>query len=662
VLASADGWLNINRSTDLNFMHTHDPEKWSAVYFVHAGARESGPLPAATESDAGASGEASGEANEDSDGNEDSDSSDSSDSTVMAPPNPDGHLVFRGGRQDGVDASHSYLAVPPEAGTLWLFPGRLPHVVLGHLHADDPPRSERGRSDHSIAAHEAVLHGRIPEAARISVAINFEKASAPPPHRQAAAPSPPPPYEPGAAAPTPEWLGLSDAVAESVSLRNGRVVSVREPRHSCWEDSSWEGGSVWPPAALLVAMLNEGLHLPPEALAAATVLECGAGCGLVGLAAALLGARSVTLTDLPIGLPTLAANASENALPAGEGPLPVEVASLDWRAPEPALLADGRTFDYVIASECLYHEDMVLPLLRTAHRACAPDGTFFLAGVIGSAPMHIFQRHVSRFFASCDLITPRAGEEPPPAPRAIHRISRRREHVRAAPTDTVSHLLGGDTWPAAYVLADFLLSEPWLHTLRGAHVLELGAGSTGHAGLVAALTGLPASVTLSDKHEALVQLLDEAILDNHLTATATAAVYEWGEPSPLHERAFDLVLAADCIYSHGTAGAFCDALDVLVRSATRVLMCCEERWSLAECTEVLQERGWSLKLAAEPVRPSDRVQALISEHVREMGEGVCYIYEACRVTKHELPATDRAVSVSTAVEEAGLPDASQPAN
>ena len=62
-------------------------------------------------------------------------------------------LVFRGGSQPHVEASHSYLAAPPQPGTLWLFPGSVPHVALGHIVDIDPPRDERtGRSDHDAAA------------------------------------------------------------------------------------------------------------------------------------------------------------------------------------------------------------------------------------------------------------------------------------------------------------------------------------------------------------------------------------------------------------------------------------------------------------------------------------------------------------------------------
>ena len=165
---------------------------------------------------------------------------------------------------------------------------------------------------------------------------------------------------------------------------------------------------------------------------------------------------------------------------------------------------------------------------------------------------------------------------------------------------------GLTVWDSSIVLAKYLEREG--HSagrrgglLRGKVVLELGSGA-GHAGLIAALTGHPASVTLTDKHELLVSGLEAALLDNHLCSTCTATVYEWGTPSPLHERSFDLILAADCLYSEGTAGAFCDALELLVRDdGTRVLLCCEERWSLSECVQVRTFDGTAPRLAAPPL-------------------------------------------------------------
>ena len=462
-LQPAYAWLNVNRATDMNCMHVHNQSRWSGVYFAHGGLWES----AVHDREGTGSGAAAQERVQAGSHSAGEDSG-AGDASKPARPSFSGHLVFRGGRQRGRDASHSYLAVPPVAGTLWLFPGRVPRAVLGHADADDPPRDERGRSDHSVAAKAAALTGRAPEAARISIAINFEAASADPLRHHHPAVHVPPTGERPAASP-PE---LSEPVAVALPLRNGRTVSVRECR-----GSSWEGGSVWPTAPALVTLLNAAEHIPPEALEAASVLECGAGCGLIGLAAALLGARSVVLSDLAIGLPTLSANVAGNATsPEGGGSgLPVEVVELDWNAVATSnVFAGGRSFDIVFASECIYHDQMVVPLLRVLHQACAPDGSVFLAGIIGGLAMRTFQRHVTRFFADCEPIAATASADPPPVTRAIHRIRGPRPLVQIDKTVDLNHLLGGGgVWPAAFVLTDEILRPPLLEALRGAHILEV---------------------------------------------------------------------------------------------------------------------------------------------------------------------------------------------
>lgn len=109
----AYAWININRVQDWNLMHVHDLSKMSGVYFVAAGG-------------------------------------------VKAADSPAGHLVFRGGRATR-DASHTYLALPPEPGTLYLFPGCLPHCVLPF----------------GSAAAGALSSVKAASPPRISVAINF---------------------------------------------------------------------------------------------------------------------------------------------------------------------------------------------------------------------------------------------------------------------------------------------------------------------------------------------------------------------------------------------------------------------------------------------------------------------------------------------------------
>jgi len=130
-LQAADAWVNVNGVGQYNVMHQHDAGCWSAVYFVSEG-------------------------------------------TPCLPADDDlsGHLVLRAGgtrrraRGDGarLDASewalHSFMAVPPKPGTLWLFPGGIPHAVMAS-------RTSRG--------------GGAEEPARVSIALNFNDSRVPRP-------------------------------------------------------------------------------------------------------------------------------------------------------------------------------------------------------------------------------------------------------------------------------------------------------------------------------------------------------------------------------------------------------------------------------------------------------------------------------------------------
>ena len=148
-LHKAYAWLNVNRGTDSNAVHQHDVEHWSAVYFV-------------------------------------------SDGKPIAPgflcPAESGHMIFRCGpktlpaqppasmdlaqlptQPSGLvdlsqlttlcSFSHSYMSVAPLPGSLWIFPGSVPHAVM-----------------------QTVLPNGVtePVQARISIGINFCDAKSPP--------------------------------------------------------------------------------------------------------------------------------------------------------------------------------------------------------------------------------------------------------------------------------------------------------------------------------------------------------------------------------------------------------------------------------------------------------------------------------------------------
>eukprot|EP00416_Gambierdiscus_australes_P043287 CAMPEP_0171101066 /NCGR_PEP_ID=MMETSP0766_2-20121228/53885_1 /TAXON_ID=439317 /ORGANISM="Gambierdiscus australes, Strain CAWD 149" /LENGTH=308 /DNA_ID=CAMNT_0011561023 /DNA_START=136 /DNA_END=1062 /DNA_ORIENTATION=+ len=140
------------------------------------------------------------------------------------------------------------------------------------------------------------------------------------------------------------------------------------------------GRSVWDGAVALSKVLEHNTQL----IEGRRVLELGAGRGIVGLSASLLGARRVTLTDLEYCLETLQEGVLLNGL-AGEscahdasalreGPnvSSISVAELDWSEPEKFFLRrDGeKAYDVVLAADVVWLLELVEPLVRTFRTIC----------------------------------------------------------------------------------------------------------------------------------------------------------------------------------------------------------------------------------------------------------------------------------------------------
>lgn len=107
----------------------------------------------------------------------------------------------------------------------------------------------------------------------------------------------------------------------------------------------------------------------------------------------------------------------------------------------------------------------------------------------------------------------------------------------------------GAVWRGGELLARELLAHP--HHVRGARVLELGAG-TGLVGLAAAAAGA-ASACLSD--QTTTQMEAGLRLNPTLASQLRLAPLEWGNAAQLAaaEPPFDVAIAADVIYPQTTA-------------------------------------------------------------------------------------------------------------
>lgn len=132
------------------------------------------------------------------------------------------------------------------------------------------------------------------------------------------------------------------------------------------------GHRVWEAGVALAVWLALNAQ---TTVAGKRVLELGSGVGTAGLAASLLGATSVTLTDVGKVLPNLAHNAALNA--AADG---MHTRELDWQTCLDAGFApaEGAPYEVVLASDCIYYEADAPALAAAVNVHLAPGGQAIL--------------------------------------------------------------------------------------------------------------------------------------------------------------------------------------------------------------------------------------------------------------------------------------------
>nr|XP_046238501.1 protein N-lysine methyltransferase METTL21A [Scatophagus argus] len=127
---------------------------------------------------------------------------------------------------------------------------------------------------------------------------------------------------------------------------------------------------VWDAAVVMCMYLELGkLELKGK-----EAIELGAGTGLVGIVAALLGAR-VTITDRDPALDFLSANVKANLPPDSQGS--AVVSELTWGEGLERYPAGG--YDLVLGADIVYLEDTFEPLLQTLEHLCSDTTVVLLA-------------------------------------------------------------------------------------------------------------------------------------------------------------------------------------------------------------------------------------------------------------------------------------------
>ncbi|XP_061743195.1 protein-lysine methyltransferase METTL21C-like isoform X2 [Nerophis ophidion] len=134
----------------------------------------------------------------------------------------------------------------------------------------------------------------------------------------------------------------------------------------------------WPAALALCDYLDSNQQR--VSLQDKMVLEIGAGTGLLSIVASLLGAW-VTATDLPEVLGNLRFNLSKNTR--GRCRHPPQVAPLSWGEElERSYPASIQHYDYILASDVVYHHHFLDQLLATMKHFCQPGTSLIWANKV----------------------------------------------------------------------------------------------------------------------------------------------------------------------------------------------------------------------------------------------------------------------------------------
>ncbi|KAL9185253.1 hypothetical protein ACHAXT_003030 [Thalassiosira profunda] len=143
------------------------------------------------------------------------------------------------------------------------------------------------------------------------------------------------------------------------------------------------GLNVWDGSLLLARYLEKRPEIVRDKKA---VLELGSGCGLVGIASGILGAKEVVMTDMQYALPLMQSNVERNEA-LWKGPemrcRRIECKECDWFNPPPMkeLFVNGNeetSPDVLLVADCVWISSLIAPLLQTLKQYTTPSTTVII--------------------------------------------------------------------------------------------------------------------------------------------------------------------------------------------------------------------------------------------------------------------------------------------
>jgi 2-polyprenyl-3-methyl-5-hydroxy-6-metoxy-1,4-benzoquinol methylase len=155
-----------------------------------------------------------------------------------------------------------------------------------------------------------------------------------------------------------------------------------------------------------------------------------------------------------------------------------------------------------------------------------------------------------------------------------------------------------DLWPAAVMLAEVVLAEPWGENLQA---LEFGCG-LGISGMAALSRGL--HVTFSDVDEAAVQLAASNARLNGFRDFETAAIDLRAVP----EQTFPVLLAADVCYELRLTEAVAKFVKLALAPGGLALLTDTDRYSARPLRWLLEQEGLVVQIIPMKAGPPGNVQ------------------------------------------------------